>query len=476
LSETYDIVIIGGGSGGLIAADFAAQLDAKVALVEKHRIGGDCTWTGCVPSKTLLKVANVAHEMRTADRYGLTPLEPEIDLKEVMAHVRAVIDDVYKHETPEVLRANDIAVFIESPRFLDSHTLSIGDSTIKSKTFVIATGAHPFIPSIEGLEEVNHLTYESIWDLETLPKHLLVVGAGPVGCEMSQAFRRLGSNVTMVVSRDRVLPRDESLASNTLAQVFESEGINMHYNVRAESVWQEGDEIHLMAGDNELVGDSLLIATGRRPNVEGLELEKADVAYSAKGIKVNRNLRTSQRNIYAAGDCIGGYQFTHYAAWQGFMAVRNALLPGGSKAVVDFVPWTTFTDPEVAHVGLTEDQARKIYGDSVMTRVWSMDKVDRAKTDSRVFGFIKLVYKKNGALLGATIVSKNAGEAIQEWILALDYGLTINDVANSIHVYPTYSTANMRLAAEVSASRLLSGLYGRIIRGTMRLMLSLQKT
>lgn len=255
--------------------------------------------------------------------------------------------------------------------------------------------------------------------------------------------------------------------------MFEAEGINMQYNVRAERVWQDGDEIHLMAGNNELVGDSLLIATGRRPNVEGLDLEKAGVIYSAKGIQVDDNLRTSQRHIYAAGDCVGGYQFTHYAGWQGFMAVRNALLPGASKAVTNFVPWTTFTDPEVAHVGLTEAQARKSYGDSVLTREWSMDKVDRAKTEKGNIGFNKLVYKKNGSLLGATIVSKRAGEAIHEWILALDHGLTINDIANSIHIYPTYSTANMQLAADVSVARLMSGLYGRIIRGTMRLMFSL---
>lgn len=188
LSENYDIVIIGGGSAGLIAADFAAQLRAEVALVEKHRIGGDCTWTGCVPSKTLLKVANLAHEMCTADRYGMTPFEQEIDLKKVMSHVRAVIDDVYKHETPEALHDNGIRVFIESPRFLDPNTLSVGGTTIKSKNFVIATGAHPFISPVKGLDEVNYLTYESIWELEALPKHLLVVGAGPIGCEMSQAF------------------------------------------------------------------------------------------------------------------------------------------------------------------------------------------------------------------------------------------------------------------------------------------------
>ncbi len=470
MNESYDLVIIGGGSAGLTAAGFAVQLGARVALVEKHRIGGDCTWTGCVPSKTLLKAAKVAHQMRTADRHGLTPVEPKVDLASVMAHVRAVIAEVYEHESPEALRADGIDVFLGAARFLDPHTLAVGEATLTARHFLIATGAHPFIPPVAGLDGVDYLTYESVWELGVLPRHLLVVGAGPIGCEMAQAFRRLGSQVTLVASRDRVLPRDDPAASRVLGEVFAAEGIALRYNARAERAWQDENGIHLVAGGDELLGDALLVAAGRRPNVDGLDLEKAGVAYSAQGIQVDEHLRTSQRHIYAAGDCIGSHQFTHYAGWQAFMAVRNALLPGASKGVTDLVPWTTFTDPEVAHVGLLEEQAREKFGGAVMTCQWPMEKVDRARAEGDTAGFIKLVHKKDGTLLGATVVAGRAGEMIHEWIVALDRGLKVGDLANAIHVYPTYSTASMQAAAAIRVSQLLSGTSGRVVRGMARLM------
>jgi len=470
MNEPYDLLIIGGGSAGLTAAGFAVQLGARVALVEKHRIGGDCTWTGCVPSKTLLKAAKVAHQMRTAARYGLTPVEPVVDLKSVMAHVRAVIADVYHEESPEALRADGIDVFLDAARFLDPHTLAVGEATLTARHVLIATGAHPFIPPIAGLDGVDYLTYESVWELQVLPRHLLVVGAGPVGCEMAQAFRRLGSQVTLVASRDRVLPRDDPAAARVLGEVFAAEGIDLRYNARAERGWRDENGIHLIAGGDELVGDVLLITAGRRPNVDGLDLEKAGAAYSAKGIQVDEHLRTSQRHIYAAGDCIGSYQFTHYAGWQAFMAARNALLPGASKGVSDLVPWTTFTDPEVAHVGLTEEQAREKFIDSVMTCQWPMEKVDRARAEGDTAGFLKLIHRKDGTLLGATIVAARAGEMIHEWIVALDRGLKVGDLANAIHVYPTYSTASMQAAAAIRVGQLLSGTSGRVVRGMARLM------
>lgn len=470
MNDSYDLVIIGGGSAGLTAAGFAVQLGARVALVEKNRIGGDCTWTGCVPSKTLLKAAKVAYEMRTADSYGLAPVEPEVDLKSVMAHVRAVVAEVYHEESPDALRADGIDVFLGAARFLDPHALAAGQITLTARHVLIATGAHPFIPPIAGLEGVEYLTYESIWDLEVLPRDLLVVGAGPIGCEMAQTFRRLGAEVTLVVSRARLLPRDEPDASHVLGEVFEVEGIDLRYNARAERAWQDESGIHLVAGGDELVGDVLLVAAGRRPNVDGLDLERAGVTYSAKGIQVDEHLRTSQRHIYAAGDCIGSHQFTHYAGWQAFMAVRNALLPGASQGVTDRVPWTTFTDPEVAHIGLTEEQARKKFGDAVMTCWWPMETVDRARAEGDTAGFIKLVHKKDGTLLGATIVARRAGEMIHEWIVALDRGLKVGDLANAIHVYPTYSTASMQAAAAIRVEQLLSGTSGRIVRGLARLM------
>jgi pyruvate/2-oxoglutarate dehydrogenase complex dihydrolipoamide dehydrogenase (E3) component len=422
-----------------------------------------------VPSKTLVKAAKVAHHMRTADRYGMRPVEPEVDLKSVLAHVRDVVMDVYQEESPDVLRADGIDVFLEAARFLDPHTLAAGTSTLTARHILIATGAHPAIPRIAGLDEVDCLTYESVWNLEVLPRHLLVLGAGPMGCEMAQAFRRLGARVTLVSSRERVLPRDDVAASRVLGEVFKAEGIEVRYNARAERAWQDESGIHLVAGDAELVGDALFVAVGRRPNVDGLDLEQAGVAYSAQGIQVDDRLRTSQRHIYAAGDCIGRHQFTHYAGWQAGMAVRNALLPGASKGIPERVPWTTFTDPEVAHVGLTEEQARAEFGDDVVTHEWPMERVDRARSEGDTAGFIKLVHRGDGTLLGATVVAGQAGEIIHEWITALDRGLKVGDVADVIHVYPTYSTANWQAAAAMRVEQLLSGTSGRIVRGLARI-------
>jgi pyruvate/2-oxoglutarate dehydrogenase complex dihydrolipoamide dehydrogenase (E3) component len=471
MSEIYDLIIVGGGSAGLTAAGLAVQLEARVALVEKDRIGGDCTWTGCVPSKTLLKAARVAHEMRTANRYGLPAIGLEVDLMEgVMHNVRDVVAEVYHGESPDALRADGIDVILGPARFLDPHTLAIGETALAARRFLIATGAHPAAPPIAGIEEVDYLTYQSLWNLDSQPSHLLVVGGGPVGCEMSQAFGRLGSRVTLIQSRPRLLPRDEPEASRVLAQVFESEGIDVRLGARVERAWQDEDGIHLLAGGEEVVGDTLLMATGRRPNLEGLDLERAGVTYGPDGIQVDDQLRTSQRHIYAAGDCTGGYQFTHYAGWQAFMAARNALLPGTSRGISDRVPWTTFTDPEVAHVGLTEAQARDRFGDDVMTCEWPMERVDRARTEGDTTGFLKLVHQKDGTLLGTTIVAARAGEMLHEWILALDQGLKVGDVAQAIHVYPTYATASMQAAAAIRVGQLLSGTSGRVVRGLARLV------
>jgi pyruvate/2-oxoglutarate dehydrogenase complex dihydrolipoamide dehydrogenase (E3) component len=470
MAEEYDLVVIGAGSAGLTAAGFAVQLGARVALVEKHRIGGDCTWTGCVPSKTLLKIAKVAHEMRNGDRYGLIPVDVAVDLKAVMSVVHNVINQVYQHESPEALRANGIDVLLGNVHFLDPHTLSVNENTIKARHFLLSTGAHSFVPPIDGLDSFNYLTYENIWDLEVLPEHLLVIGAGPIGCEIAQAFRRLGSRVTVIEGGERMLPRDESDASQVMAEVFSNEGIDLNFNVKVDRVWQKEKAIHVAAAEEGFVGDALLVAVGRRPDVDGLALEKAGVNYSPRGIDVDEHLRTSQRHIYAAGDCIGSYQFTHYAGWQAAMAVRNALIPGTARGIRDAVPWATFTDPEVAHVGLAEQQARERYGNVVMTCDWPMERVDRARAEGDTAGFLKLVHKKDGTLLGATIVCSRAGEMIHEWIVALEQGLKVGDLAQVIHVYPTYSTASMQAAADIRVAQLLGGTSGKIIRRVAHLI------
>jgi pyruvate/2-oxoglutarate dehydrogenase complex dihydrolipoamide dehydrogenase (E3) component len=314
------------------------------------------------------------------------------------------------------------------------------------------------------MDKTKYLTYHNIWDLNVLPRHLVVIGGGPIGCEISQGFHRLGSRATLVEGGDRLLPRDDKDASKTLAEVFLAEGIDLKLKSNVERTWQEGDDIHLVAAGQELVCDALLIAVGRRPSVEGLDLEKAGVKYSKQGIQVDSHLRTSQSHVYAAGDCLGGFQFSHYAGWQGFIAVRNALLPGSSNGLTSQVPWTTFTNPEIAHVGMTEEQAREKLGDEAMTSLWPMKRVDRALNEAEETGFLKLIHRKDRKLLGVTIVAAEAGEMINEWVVAMKHGFKVDELAGVIHVYPTYATASMQASAAILVKRLLGGLTGEVIK------------
>lgn len=469
MSEAYDLVVIGGGSAGLTASAFGAQLGLRVALVEKDRLGGDCTWTGCVPSKTLLEIAKTAHQMAQPSPLWIDHQRPEVDLKEVMARVRRAVDRIYSNEDPDALEAKGIRVIQGEAQFIDPHTLAAGETQLKARRFLIATGARPSIPAIPGLNDTGYLTYQSVWDMEVLPPKLMVMGAGPIGCELAQAFCRLGSRVTLLEGADRILLHDEPEAAGVLAQRLIQEGVDLRLGQMVERVTQNGNGIQVALGQDELAGDALLVAVGRRPNVDGLGLEQAGVAFGPQGIDVDRRLRTSRKHIYAAGDCAGGHQFTHYAGWQGFMAVRNAFLPGSTRAVLDTVPWTTFTDPEVAHAGLTEAEARTKFGSALEVSTWPMASVDRAVTAGDDSGFIKVVHKKNGTVLGATVVSPRAGEMIHEWTLAIDNGIKLGSLAESIHVYPTYSMGNMQLAAQVRVDQLLSGTLGRLVRGLARL-------
>lgn len=466
MARNYDLTIVGVGAAGLTAAPFAVQLGARVALIEKKRIGGDCTWTGCVPSKTLLKAARLAHQMRTADNYGLHPVEPQTDFKMVMRHVNKVIDDIYQPTSPESLRQKGMDVFLGEPHFIDAHSISVNGETITAPKTIVCTGAHPFVPPISGLESVSYLTYNNIWELNTLPRHMIVVGAGPIGCELAQAFCRLGTKVTLIEADERV--SDEPEVARVVAAALTKEGMDVRPVTMADRVWQDEQGIHLVAGGDEIIGDALLVAVGRRPSVDNLDLEKAGVEYSEKGIQVNDFLRTTQPGIFAAGDCTGGYQFSHYAGWQGFIAVRNALLPGTTKGISELVPWCTFTDPEVAHIGLTEAQAREKLGGEIETYQWPMTKVDRAVNEGESAGFLKLVYRKKGTILGVTIVAAQAGEMINEWVVAMKEGFKIDELARVIHVYPSYSMATLSATAAIKVDRLLSGLSGKIIRRLAR--------
>ena len=464
MHETYDLIVIGGGSAGLTAARFGAQLGLRVALTEVERVGGDCTWTGCIPSKSLVKAAKIAHDIRAANRYGLNAVKPVVDLKAVMARVKAVSEEVYQGESPDTLRNEGIEVFFGPTRFLDSGMVRVGDTKLTGRRFVIATGAHPVTPSIPGITEVKYLTYETVWELQDLPERLMVIGGGPIGCELGQAFQRLGSKVTLLEARPRLLPKDEPEASDLIYARLVEEGMNVRLDASVQRVWQKGTTIHVEVSGEDLHGNALLMAVGRTPRVDNLGLDRAGVAYTARGIEVSANLRTNRRHIYAAGDCLGGYQFTHYAGWQGFMAVRNAFLPGAAKAVLSQVPWATFTDPEVARVGLSEAQSRASHGDKVCVANWPLAKIDRALTEGDLQGFLKVVHRTNGTVLGATIVAPRAAEMVQEWGLAIDKKLKIGDLANSLHIYPAYTMGNMQAAADIRVKQLLAGISGRLVR------------
>ena len=453
--------MIGAGSGGLSAARFAARLGFRVALFEKHRIGGDCTWTGCVPSKALIHAAAVAHSARRAAKLGLPAAAGPADLARVREQVREAISTVYRHETPERLREEGIDVVLDPASFLDSRRIRAGGHDFEARRYLICTGARPARPAITGLDSVPYLTYENIFDLDVLPRKLIVIGSGPIGVEMAQAFRRLGSEVCLVGSR--ILRRDEPEVAEVLSEVLSREGIRI-VPERALTVSADGGELSVRTATRELHGDRLLVAAGRRPNVEDLGLERAGVRFSERGIGVDSNLRASVRSIYAAGDVTGGPQFTHLAGWQAVYAARNALLPGNGGGREGLVPWTSYTSPEVAHAGLTESRARELHGNAVRVARWEMTRTDRAVCEDATGGFVKLVHHRNGKILGATIVAARAGEMISEIVLAMTQGIRLQTLATVIHPYPTYATAVQELAAWTALNRVLSGLSGRLLR------------
>ncbi len=468
-TNQYDLLIIGGGSAGLTAAGFAVKFGASVAIVEKGRLGGDCTWTGCVPSKALLKAAKVAQQNRTGDRYGLPVTDEPIDLGRVMDWVHSVVADVAADETPEGLGADGIDVITGGATFVDPHTVEVDGRRITASKIILATGARPVLPSVEGLADVECLTYQDVWDLRDLPERLVVIGCGPVGSEFAQAFARLGSSVTQVEFADRMLPQEDPDISALMTAVFDGEGVEQIFGAGVSRVWREDDGIHLQVDERELVCDRVLYATGRRPVVDGLDLEAAGVLFDHSGIRVDDAMRTSAKHIYAVGDCNGSPQFTHYAGWQGAMAARNAILPGTSPGTVELVPRVTFTDPEVASVGLSEADARALHDDVVVSKR-PMSRVDRAITEGSGDGVVKAVHRRDGTILGVTIVAPPAGEMIHEWIVAMKAGQKMGDMAQALHAYPTYSLGAQQLAAEVRLAGALGGISGRLAKQLSRVV------
>ncbi|MGH2459493.1 MAG: dihydrolipoyl dehydrogenase family protein [Chloroflexota bacterium] len=465
MSDSYDLVVIGAGSAGLSAASFAAELGARVALVDRARPGGDCLATGCVPSKTLINVTPVAWELRHADRLGLAAAVPRIDLARINAHVQATIERVYQFERPEALREKGIDFLAGGARFLGPDVVLAGDRPLRGGHFIVCTGAHPASPRLPGLDRVPFLTYEDIFQLGALPRQLVVLGTGPVGIEFAQAFGRLGSRVTVIGRSGRVLGKSDPTIQAFIEATLRDEGIDLRLQAPAERVESLPEHrARVVTSRGPIDGDALLVALGRCPNVEGLGLDRADVAYTDLGIVVDAKLRTTNPRVLACGDVVGGPQLSHYAAWQGYLATRNALLPGASRGIPAQVPWAVFTDPEVAAVGLSEPAARERYRDDLTIHQLSLERVDRAQTDGEARGIVKVIARRNGQIVGAHVVAARAGEMIQEYVLAINRGIRLDQLATALHVYPTYATANQQVAAAFWTERLLTGTRGRVIR------------
>ena len=454
----YNLVVIGAGTAGLVTAAIAAGLGAKVALVERGLMGGDCLNVGCVPSKAILSAARVAATVRHADEYGIegtATIRP--DFARVMQRMRRLRAGIAPHDSAERFRDKGVDVFFGHAAFADPETVEVADQQLRFAKAVIATGARAAAPPIPGLDQVDYLTNETVFSLTEMPKRIGVIGAGPIGCELAQAFARFGSQVFLIESADQILPREDQDAAAVVATACERDGIKIlccGRKLKIESA--HGIRLNGAAGskpyDEEV--DQLLVAAGRRPNIEDLNLNSAGVAVDTQGIRVNDRLQTSNPRIFAAGDVASRFQFTHAADFLARIVVRNALFRGRSKASSLIIPWATYTSPEVAHVGLYPHEA-EAKGIAIDTYVQPFAGVDRAILDGRQEGFVKVHTKRRtDRILGATVVAENAGDLISEITLAMRAGIGLKTIGDTIHPYPTHADAIRKLGDQFNRTRL----------------------
>lgn len=456
MARRYDLVVVGMGSGGMVAAEWAASLPLRVAVVERDRVGGECLWTGCVPSKALLASAKAAQVMRTAGRWGLPAVEPEIDTAAVWKRIRAVQDDIAAtDDNPRRFEALGVEVVQGEGRLVDPHTVAVGNRQLQSRFVLLCTGSSPAPAAIDGLADAGFLTNETVFDLEKVPASITMIGGGPIAIELAQAMHRLGLRVTVLERNDAVLTRDEPELVAILTRLLGEEGLDLRTGVHIERVSTEGN-LKVVHGrqngtEHRWASEELLVAVGRRPNTEGLGLDRVGIATTAKGVVVDDRMRTSVPSIYAAGDIAGRYLFTHSSAHEAVRAVRDMFFPGRGT-VSDLVPWCTFTDPELAHAGLTAAEARRRHGDDVEVHRLDLAHSDRARADGHAEGAVIVVTAK-GTVVGAHVLAPAAGELVHELALAVHAGMKLSDLASLIHVYPTLATTVGQLAAEAAFAR-----------------------
>lgn len=461
------MLVIGGGAAGLVTTAGAAALGARVALVERERMGGECLWTGCVPSKALIACARAAHEAREAARFGVDAGPVRVDFRRVMEWVGEAQRRIEPHDSPERFRRMGVEVAEGSARFVGVRVVDVGGRRLSARAVVIATGSAPAAPAVPGLEDVPYLTNETIFELDALPRSLLVLGGGPIGVELAQAFARLGSAVTLVEAAPRLLPLEDDDVSAALRTILTAEGVTVLPEHRATRAERASDGVALQlegpAGASRVDAEAILVAAGRRPRVDGLEPGAAGVEVSDRGVVVDDRLRTTAEGVWAAGDVTGILRFTHVADYQARMVLRNALFPLSSRANYAAVPWAIFTDPQIGRVGLTEAEARARHGDAVQLWRRPLVALDRAVADGRTTGFVKLVADRRGRLLGAHVVGHGADTMVAELALALRHGLGVRQLAGTIHAYPTYPEA-VRQAAEERTRARFTGLSRSIAR------------
>ncbi|AMK76375.1 MULTISPECIES: dihydrolipoyl dehydrogenase family protein [Methylomonas] len=446
----YDLCVIGGGAAGLVVAAGAAALGAKVVLVEKRALGGDCLHYGCVPSKALIHSAKVAQTIRDAERFGIAAQTPSIDLPTVMQRVQSVIGQIEPNDSPERFAALGVEVLFGVGEFTAADAFTVNGRPLRAKNFVIATGTRPAIPPLSGLENIPYLTNETLFAVKEPIEHLLVLGGGPIGCEMAQSLARLGSRVTLFDLAPRLLPREDADISAVVWGRFKQEGIDLHLGIQVLKVEHNNGEPrvlleHPQQGQYWLSGSHLLIAAGRKPNLENLGLRLAGVELDNGRLILDARLRTSNKNIYACGDVAGPYLFTHMAEHQAGVVLKNALFHWPSKAQTRNIPWCTYTDPELARVGLSETEAIE---QGLPHRVYRFPfaDIDRAVAAGDTVGMAKIITTPRGKLLGACIVGPQAGELIAEYVLAISKGMSAADLSNTIHIYPTLAQINRRVA------------------------------
>ncbi len=461
-----DICVIGAGSGGLSVAAAAAQLGVSVVLVESGKMGGDCLNYGCVPSKALLAAGRRAQLMRTSQPFGVTPTSPTINAEAVHAHVQEVIAAIAPNDSVERFTGLGVRVIQAPAQFRDKRTVLAGEHAIQARRFVVATGSSPTVPPISGLDQVPYFTNETIFSNTEPLRRLIVIGAGPIGLELAQAHSRLGSRV-IVLEAQKAFAKDDPELAEIVLKKLRAEGIDIREGVRVAEVARAGEGIAVTIiadGEREIVeATHLLVATGRRPNIDGLNLDAAGIRHDRTGIKVSRGLKTSNRRVYAIGDVTGGPQFTHAANYQAGIVIRRALFRLPARVNPDLMPWVTFTDPELAHVGLTEDEARRRHKKINVLR-WPYQENDRAQAERVTDGFVKVTTTPKGRILGATIAGEHAGELIHVWSLAVSAGLKIGALTGMIAPYPTLGEINRRVAYMYYMPKLGNDLVRRVIK------------